>query len=473
MKVNVISKVVENDLCIGCGTCAAVCPQKILSIQWNEYGEYNPVEISSCSKCTKCLQVCPFASEVANEDSIGYKLYGTISEINHQSEVGYYLSTYAGFSDKEHRLRGSSGGIVTWLLERLLYEGIVDSVICVTPNNDSKKLFKYEVFNDPEKVIKTAGSAYYPVEMSDVLNFVISKPGKYAITGLPCFIKAIRLLQIQNKILKDRITLTIGLTCGQLKSKHYTTYIASLSGVNGDLIEVNYRGKSQEHSASNFYFSCINSEGDMGKIFWDDGVSEVWRNSWFTISSCNYCDDIFAECADISCMDAWLPEYAKDSLGTSLVIVRSLEVDKLLKRGNGVNLTDIPMEEIIRSQMGRITKKREDLAFRLYLNQFNGAYNPLKRIKPNNLYNPFKRYQIRILLKMQQLSKELFLNYYSREEKKILLMRNDLQQYLQILSFIGTNLFFYRFPNIFIWYLVRKMRWLNQKRKKSTFYFGW
>ena len=114
-----------------------------------------------------------------------------------KSDLIYLLICW--FSDKEHRLRGSSGGIVTWLLERLLYEGIVDSVICVTPNNDSKKLFKYEVFNDPEKVIKTAGSAYYPVEMSDVLNFVISKPGKYAITGLPCFIKAIRLLQIQTR----------------------------------------------------------------------------------------------------------------------------------------------------------------------------------------------------------------------------------------------------------------------------------
>lgn len=31
--------------------------------------------------------------------------------------------------------------------------------------------------------------------------------------------------------------------------------------------------------------------------------------------ACNYCDDVFAECADVTCMDAWLPEYSQDHRG--------------------------------------------------------------------------------------------------------------------------------------------------------------
>ena len=107
----------------------------------------------------------------------------------------------------------------------------------------------------------------------------------------------------------------MGLVCGQLKSKQYTEYLAALSGITPPLANVHYRGKSPEKPASNYYFSCTSKDGAMGKIFWDEGVAEAWTNRWFTLNACNYCDDVFAECADITFMDAWLPEYSKDYRG--------------------------------------------------------------------------------------------------------------------------------------------------------------
>jgi len=58
--MTVITNTVKHDLCIGCGLCAALCPQDILAMQWNRYGEYNPVEVSPCTtECGLCLKGLP------------------------------------------------------------------------------------------------------------------------------------------------------------------------------------------------------------------------------------------------------------------------------------------------------------------------------------------------------------------------------------------------------------------------------
>ena len=103
MKSSVITNTVKHDLCIGCGFCAALCPQDILAMQWNHCGEYNPVEVSPCTtECGLCLKVCPFADSEENEDTIGERLYGAVPGIQHRSETGYYLASYVGYSEK-HR----------------------------------------------------------------------------------------------------------------------------------------------------------------------------------------------------------------------------------------------------------------------------------------------------------------------------------------------------------------------------------
>ena len=185
MKSSVMNSVVEHDLCIGCGLCAALCPQNTLTMQWNRYGEYNPVDVSPCTtECGLCLKVCPFANSGENEDTIGERLYGAVPGIQRRSETGYYLASYVGYSER-HRPASASGGITTWLLEALLAEGIVDHVICVAPTGDPDKLFAFRVFDTPEDVRTGAGSAYYPVEMSGVIRQVLEVPGRYAVTGLP------------------------------------------------------------------------------------------------------------------------------------------------------------------------------------------------------------------------------------------------------------------------------------------------
>jgi coenzyme F420 hydrogenase subunit beta len=403
--MTVITNTVKHDLCIGCGLCAALCPRDVLAMQWNRYGEYNPVAVSPCTtECGLCLKVCPFSETGENEDTIGERLYGTVPGVQHRPETGYYLASYVGYSER-HRPTSASGGIATWLLETLLREGIVDHVICVAPTGDPEKLFAFQVFDTPEDVRTGAGSAYYPVEMSEVIRQILEVPGRYAVTGLPCFLKAIRLAQQRNKKLRERVVVTVGLVCGQLKSRQFTDYIAARAGVQGEVTGVRYRGKSPDRPASNFYFSFTTTDGKEQRIFWNEGIAEAWTNRWFTPEACSYCDDVFAECADVTCMDAWLPEYSRDSRGTSLVLVRSPPIREVLERGQGVRLDLIPVERVVQSQGGVVAVKRQHLAYRSYLDR-EGA--PKKRVAPGRPKNPFLRQEVVLKERMRALSRDLW-----------------------------------------------------------------
>lgn len=422
MKPNVIETIVQKNLCIGCGVCAGICPANVLKIEFNEYGEYNPVESPGCLRdCNLCLQVCPFYGQNENEDNtLAKAVFDDIDGIKHRSETGYYLDSYVGYSNIDaHRANGASGGMATWLLETFLTKNFVDYVVCVTPNNDSEKLFRFAIFDDIESIRRSAKSVYYPVEMSEVIQEIIKNKGRYAITGQPCFLKAIRLATKENKKLRERIIITVGLVCGQMKSKHYTTYLASLSGVNGRLKSINYRGKSPEKPASNYFFYCVNETNNEGKIFLDEGVGKVWSNRWFTPNACNFCDDVFAELADVTVMDAWLPKYSQESKGTNLVIVRSTMINNLIKSGvdkNQIKAEQIPIDNIIDAQIGVLNIKRTQLAYRLYLAKQKGLLVPTKRITPSRKVGLLNRKEVEIKDKIQTLSRELFLRYYNQEK---------------------------------------------------------
>jgi coenzyme F420-reducing hydrogenase beta subunit len=390
---NVCEVIVKNDFCVGCGICAGICPVHVLEMKLNKYGEYQPVEIKKgcLPKCDLCFRGCPFWNQVDNEDSLAKGAFGNESVIKHRNETGYYIDSFVGYSKVDgHRANGASGGMATWLLETLFTEGFVDHIICVTHNPEPGKLYKFSVINSIEEIRSASRSCYYPVELSAVIDYILTHEGQYAIIGLPCFLKGIRLASRTSVKLKRRITYLLGLVCGQLKSTFFSQYLCALRG--GDPKSMDYcqfRIKDSEREANDFGFSFNCTKGNIksGTVFWKEGMREVWTNGFFKLNACNFCDDIFAELADVVFMDAWIDPYIYDSKGTNIVLCRNKNLSEIFSSGktNGnIHFDDLPIEKVIKSQQAVIDIKRKQLAQRLRLSKMvDQKYFPQKRIKPS------------------------------------------------------------------------------------------
>lgn len=384
--MNVCGLIVEPDLCIGCGVCAAICPPKTLQMIWNADGNYAPSDAGNCTRgCHRCIDACPFRDQPRNEDTLARQLYSSITGIRWTSETGFYLNTYAGYAQTEDfRAQGASGGVARWLLYSALTEGLVDRVVCVAANENPEKAFSYQVLSESD-IRSCAKSAYYPVELSEALRTVLSSEARYAIVGLPCFIKAVRLAMCNDRRLQDRIRLVASLACGQGKSKFYAEYLVRKAGLSlCPGLSISFREKDPGLPADAYLFAA--STGDrLERLGYQDGSKPPYVTGQFTPAACTFCDDLFGELADVVFMDAWLPRYSCDGRGTNLVLARTPTADALLARGaerGQLHLEAVDVQDVITSQLPALLAKRKGLAARLWMADARGRTRPIKRINP-------------------------------------------------------------------------------------------
>lgn len=386
---NILSEIVDPGICIGCGICAAVCPAKTLHVSPNAIGAYEPRGGEAClAACDSCLRVCPQSDCVAARDALARELFPLTTGICAEPTIGHFRSAVLGHvADEARRLHGASGGIASWLLAELIRNNIVDAVISVGPAQECRMLFAYRISENPDDVLGCSKTAYYPVEMSAVLERILREPRRrYAVIGVPCFINGLRLAGLVNRRLKNRIVFHAGLTCGHQKTKGYADYVVSMLGLDPRSVRsVCFRGKDPAKSADEHMVFIASSEQETRKIYWCDGVSAIWRTGQFGMPGCRYCDDLFGELADVSFMDAWMPECTKDGRGTSIVVTRSEIAESIIRRGidsGGLTCRDVPVRTAVESQWGQVLAKTCGLSRRLWRANKRGM-NLRRRVSPS------------------------------------------------------------------------------------------
>jgi len=403
--------VLNGGYCIGCGACAAVAPG--VQMRLNEYGQY-VAQMADARELgrtpMKPSSVCPFADGNPDEDQLSESLFGPCDAVH--PTVGRALAAYAGsVTDQSFRAKTTSGGVASWFLASLLERRIVDHVLHVGAcdvDRAGPPLFAYHVSSTPQEVLQRAKSRYYPIEMSGVLSHVMTTPGRYALVGLPCFVKAVRLSALQSATIRDRIVITLGLVCGHLKSTAFADMLAWQCGVEPPhLRRIDFRTK-QSGAPANHYAVTVESD-EPGKQAVTRPVAGLFGTDWgmgfFKPRACDFCDDVVGETADISVGDAWLPEYTNDPAGTSIVVVRHPRAQALIESGieaGELSLDRITLDDVAKSQEGGIRHRRVGLAYRLAEAEARGLATPRKRVKPDRSH--LTRRQQSVFRLRQQLS---------------------------------------------------------------------
>jgi coenzyme F420-reducing hydrogenase beta subunit len=357
-------------------------------MKFNEYGQYEAALTDQFNDADGRLAlVCPFTGKGPNETELGHRLFEA-SGARFDDRLGHWLSLYAGHvATAGYRERGSSGGGVSWVLETLLRQNLVDAVIHVRPSTQPNNLFAFEISDSADSINLGAKSRYYPVEMSSVLQHVLSTPGRYALVGLPCFVKAVRLLALEHPVFAERIRFTVGLVCGHLKSRRFADFLAWQCGVKpGELAQIDFRYKLPTSNAGDYGVQVVARDGRKVVRPMHNTIANNWGYGLFKYSACDYCDDVMAETADITIGDAWIAPYDKDFRGSNIVIVRNAQIEILIRQAvvdGDLCYQEIDADAAALSQAGGLRHRRAGLAYRLAWKDRAGEWRPPKRVAPD------------------------------------------------------------------------------------------
>lgn len=332
--------------CYGCGVCAAVCPKKIIRIDLNKDGFYEPdlFNEAACTQCGLCLSVCAY-----NDHSL---LDATAKEVK----------AYAAWSnDEQVRLKCSSGGIGFELGKFLINQGYKACGVKYNPDLNRAEHFMAET---TAAFMPAVGSKY--IQSYTLSGFSQFKKGdKYFVTGTPCQVDSLRRYIRKMKIEENFVLMdffchgvptmnmwkkysemieqkTGKITAASWRNKRngwHDSWAMQFEGsteeIKTDLTHANERSLRGKNKAD--YFSLM-TKGDLFYKFFL-GNSCLGKACY---AKCKYKYDKSA--ADIRIGDLWGSKYIQDKDGVSAVLA----------------FTDRGKDIIV--QMKSCTFKKEELA---------------------------------------------------------------------------------------------------------------
>ena len=327
MTDNTIAQVVKDELCTGCGTCIALCPEEAIKLTIDERkGIYIPeLDEKRCDGCGICYKVCP--GHEVDFKQLDLEIFGKEPE---DIFIGNYLNCYVGHStDYDIRYNSASGGLVTPLLIFALEEGIIDGALVTRMKKDKPLEPEPFIARTKEEIIEASKSKYCPVPANIALKEILESKDneRFAVVGVPCHIQGIRKAEMINKKLKQKIVLHLGLWCSTTCNFLGTEFVLKRLGVSKEEVrELDYRGEGWPGGLS---VQLKNGEKKFISLggYWDTNFSS------FRPSRCRLCSDAIAEFADICFGDyRGRDAYSKEKIGNSGIISRTRAGEDVLQR---------------------------------------------------------------------------------------------------------------------------------------------
>ena len=241
MNILNVSDIAEQRLCVGCGACAYICPEKKIQLRNVASEGIRPfVGPGGCDGCDECVRTCP-GYEIAHGDQDSRS--GVIEALS--PHWGPVLEVWEGYAtDPEIRLNGSSGGMVSALalycLEKEGMHGVLHTG--ATPTNPIVNMTTMS--RRREDILSRTGSRYAPASPCDGLASIEASIGLCLFIGKPCDVAGLRKAMTMRKGLGGKIGLAIGFFCAGTPSTMGTLdLLKNLNVAPSDLDELRYRGK--------------------------------------------------------------------------------------------------------------------------------------------------------------------------------------------------------------------------------------
>lgn len=364
---NLRRDVIDEGLCLGCGTCVAACPS-ILKMKINERGEYAPeIEKKSCISCGLCYEVCPGHFIPLNRFNGNFI---DNDETANSRSLGNLNKTYVAYSTNlELRESATSGGIVSSILSFMLEEKLIDGAIIA--HMDKKTwIAKTKIVTTLNEIHAAKQSKYVSIPTNSILKKVRTLDGKFALVGLPCQIHGFTNLSNRIKGIDDKIAIKIGLFCGSnLKTTALKFLLKRLGITNYSSIrELEYRGGKYP---GGFLVKLWNGKEIFIKRYYFNLLSLLYG-----MPRCLLCPDLTNELADISIGDASIGDQKKP-LG--ILITRSMRGESVVNKAKSdgyLQIRYLDPDAIITSNFALLVSKKKGSQVRMIIRERKGLKNP-------------------------------------------------------------------------------------------------
>jgi coenzyme F420 hydrogenase subunit beta len=318
-----MNEVIDPGLCTRCGACVGLCPDQNLTFI-DPLGECLPAlqKEFDCSECnTDCGVGCP--GEGINFPKLNEFIFGSPPP---DYLLGHADSFNIGWAtDNKIRSRGSSGGVVTAILNDMLIRGDIQGAVCLIDDPENPFSPKPVIATDLKTLFLAQQSKYSIAPINQILNQVDSFKGSLAFVGLPHQVHSIRKLQAAGNPIVRKIKVILGSYCGL--EQHFTAVVDFLS-VHGvkNLSQV----RKLEYRAGNWpgkFRITLKS----GKLIELEKFYANYMSLFYAVERSLLCLDLTNELADISFGDAWAKHLESKKEGYSLVVARTKNGGKILQ----------------------------------------------------------------------------------------------------------------------------------------------
>lgn len=308
----------EKSLCMGCGSCAMVCPYHCITMDEDKEGFLYPnIDLQRCVSCGLCEKSCPI-------------LIKNVKEI-------YNTKSFAA-QNRNEEIRGnsSSGGVFYSLALSIINQG---GAVCAAKYSKNFEVI-HCIANTKEQLLDYCGSKYAQSRLGQCyveIKQLLCQGCKVLFVGTPCQVAG---LQAFLKRPYDNLLL-VDMICHGVPSplvwNNYLKERQQLDANGSKLIAVNLRDKST--GWSNYSYS-VRFEYQNGNVYSvqqnNDTFMQGFIANLYLRPSCSNCKFKGIErCSDITLGDCWgiwnqYPEF-DDNNGTSLVMIHSKKGMKIWK----------------------------------------------------------------------------------------------------------------------------------------------